>query len=139
MAVTNFEDWRKCRNDSFANESEKQVPEDILKCSSLEPFCKWLTLYVAETRKKDGNEYPSALLFFCSMVLSLADVFWVSFRLFVTLMYTFWCFLFTVLLHFDVLLLLLEILHSLLELLHFPLEILHRGFRGGCSRFIAHE
>jgi len=57
-AATNFEDWRKCCNDHFANESEKQVPEDIFKCSDLGALCIWLTLYVAEKRKKDGNEYP---------------------------------------------------------------------------------
>jgi len=27
-AVTNFEDWRKCCDDHFANEIEKQAPED---------------------------------------------------------------------------------------------------------------
>ena len=62
-ALTNFDDWRKCRNHRFADESEKQVPEDILKCSDPGTLCKWLTLYVAETRKKDGNEYPPKTIY----------------------------------------------------------------------------
>ncbi len=34
------------------------MPEDILKCGDSSVLCKWLVVYVAETRKKDGSEYP---------------------------------------------------------------------------------
>lgn len=34
-----------------------------MKCSDVGALCKWLTLYVAETRKKDGNEYPPKTIY----------------------------------------------------------------------------
>ena len=54
-AVSNFQEWQKCRNE---RSSADEVPEDILECTQPDVLCKWLSLYVAETRKKDGSQYP---------------------------------------------------------------------------------
>ena len=56
-ALSNFLAWRETRN-TTRNEPESQVPEDLLISSDAAVLCKWLTFYVAETRKKDGSEYP---------------------------------------------------------------------------------
>ena len=62
-AVGNFESWRKGRNVNFVNEPEKQVPADLLEVSDSKLLCKWLSLYVAEARKKNGSEFPPKTLY----------------------------------------------------------------------------
>lgn len=52
-AVKNFEDWATFRGD---------VPQGILESRSAEDICHWLRLFVLETRKSDGSEYPPATL-----------------------------------------------------------------------------
>ena len=57
-AVSNFVVWRDGRNAHYCNESEKQVPMDLLENTDTAVLSKWLSLYVAETRKQDGSRYP---------------------------------------------------------------------------------
>ena len=57
-AVANFESWRKRRNESFAQDPDRQVPDDLLLDGDRAALCKWLSLYVAEARKQDGSMFP---------------------------------------------------------------------------------
>jgi len=51
-ALANFNAWRQGRNKAFACDPNQQVPCDLLQITDdSERLCKWLTLYVAETRK----------------------------------------------------------------------------------------
>ena len=76
--------WRDKRNECFKEQPEKQVPLDLLGSTDSAAICKWLGLYVAEVRKKDGAEYPlkryicSQLGFLdtCVPRMSLALIFW---------------------------------------------------------------
>ena len=56
-AVTNFESWRKSRNETFALEPGRQVPDRLLLGLDSAALCKWLSLYVAEARKQDGSVF----------------------------------------------------------------------------------
>ena len=62
-ALSNFMQWKMSRNEQFCEEREKQVPDDILETACPEILCKWLGLYVAETRKIDGSCYPPKTLY----------------------------------------------------------------------------
>ena len=53
--VTNFVAWRDGRNAQFCSEPEKQVPMDLFESTDTAVLSKWLSLYVAETRKQDGS------------------------------------------------------------------------------------
>ena len=57
-AVSNFVAWRDGRNARYCNKPEKQVPMDLLEKADTAVLGKWLSLYVAETRKQDGGRYP---------------------------------------------------------------------------------
>ena len=56
-AVATFLSWRDKRNSSFAD-PESQVPCDLLISTDTELLSKWLTYFVAEARRKDGENYP---------------------------------------------------------------------------------
>ena len=62
-ALSTFLAWRDRRNECFSEESEKQVPLDLLGSTDPVAVCKWFTLFVAEVRKKDGTEYPPKTLY----------------------------------------------------------------------------
>ena len=62
-AVTNFESWRKTRNENFTLEPERQVPDRLLLGLDSAALCKWLSLYVAEARKQDGSVFPPKSLY----------------------------------------------------------------------------
>ena len=54
--VSTFNSWLRARN---ARETEEnRVPMDLLQSNDAALINKWLTLYVAEVRKKDGSQYP---------------------------------------------------------------------------------
>ena len=55
-AVKNFEDWRKARKEHFPDKD--QVPDDLFRDGNRQDLCKFLSAYVAETRKQDGSPYP---------------------------------------------------------------------------------
>ena len=63
-ALVNFNAWRQSRNKCFSGNPEKQVPGNFSEGTD-DPaaLCKRLTLYVAETRKQDGSEYPPKTLY----------------------------------------------------------------------------
>ena len=61
--VFNYVAWRDACNARFASEPDKRVPEDLLKSTNAVALCKWLSLYVAETRKQDGSRYPAKSLY----------------------------------------------------------------------------
>ena len=56
-AVATFLSWRDKQNSSFAD-PESQVPCDLLISTDTELLSKWLTYFVAEARRKDGENYP---------------------------------------------------------------------------------
>ena len=62
-AVANFESWRKIRNETFALEPERQVPDDLLLGVDSAALCKWLSLYVVEARKQNGSPFPPKSLY----------------------------------------------------------------------------
>ena len=64
-ALLKFMEWKTSRNETFCEDTEKQVPDDILETSSPEVICKWFGLYVAEIRKLDGSCYPPKLSIYC--------------------------------------------------------------------------
>ncbi len=63
-ALGNFSSWRDSRNKRFSTDASKVVPDHLLE-STEDPatICKWLTLYIAETRKKDGTKYPPKTIY----------------------------------------------------------------------------
>ena len=62
-ALSNFMEWKKSRNARFNGEPEKQVPESLLSSTDDKILSKWLSLYAAETRKRDGTQYPSKTVY----------------------------------------------------------------------------
>ena len=62
-ALSNFNDWKRCRKERFPDDQRKHVPETILSNGNESDLCKWLGLYVAETRRKDGSDYPPRTLY----------------------------------------------------------------------------
>ena len=66
-AVSNFESWRKSRNSSVDSE---HVPANCLESCDSVLLNKWLSVFVAETRKQDGNPYsPKSLYLLLSGIL----------------------------------------------------------------------
>ena len=57
-AVTNFLAWQTGRNKIFDGDQAKQVPTTLLQSTASSILSKWLSLYCAEARKKDGGPYP---------------------------------------------------------------------------------
>ena len=58
-ASRNFNAWKEWRNQQ---DLENQVPANLLVSGTAAELNKWLSLYVAETRKKDGTHFPSSSL-----------------------------------------------------------------------------
>ena len=58
-AVRNFLDWATWRRSAHTDDP---VPLGILSCADATCLNKWLSLYVIETRRKDGQSYPTATL-----------------------------------------------------------------------------
>ena len=61
--MSNFECWRKRRNETFNLEPERQVPDSLLLGHDSAAICKWLSVYVAEARKQDGSPFPPKSLY----------------------------------------------------------------------------
>ena len=57
-ALRNFEAWRTWRNNT-ATDSSSQVPNDLLTCNDAGALNHWLSLFVIETKRNDGKEFPS--------------------------------------------------------------------------------
>ena len=62
-ALANFLSWRDNRNSTFSDNPSEQVPQDLLVSNDAAEISKWFTYHVAETRKKDGSEYPSKTIY----------------------------------------------------------------------------
>ena len=60
-AVTNFQDWKRSRNESLSD--GEPVPEELLYSSDPKLLCKWLSLFADETRKKNSTPYPPKSLY----------------------------------------------------------------------------
>ena len=60
-AVKNFDDWKHQRNATHS--SDKTIPENLLESGSVDQLCHWLSLYVVETRNKQGQPYPPKTLY----------------------------------------------------------------------------
>ena len=58
-AVRNFSEWAEWRCKSYPDDP---IPENILTCADASTLNKWLSLYIIETRKRDGQRYPSSTL-----------------------------------------------------------------------------
>ena len=54
-AVKNFNDWVTNRNERLP---DNPIPLDLLECHDATKVCKYLCMFVLETRKSDGSEYP---------------------------------------------------------------------------------
>ena len=54
-ALKNFEDWKKNRNLCHPDD---QVPKDLMENGNEVEICKWLSLYIIETRSCKGEPYP---------------------------------------------------------------------------------
>ena len=50
-----FINWKSIRNKLF---QENPVPDNILPSSNKVELCKWLSKFITEVRKKDGQSYP---------------------------------------------------------------------------------
>ena len=55
-AVRVFQDWRTARNKSVG--AAEQCPETLLEKPIAEPLNYWLSRFVVEVRREDGNPYP---------------------------------------------------------------------------------
>ena len=55
LAVKNFMDWAINRNKLLP---DNPVPLDLLECHDVKKVCKYLCMFVIETRKADGSAYP---------------------------------------------------------------------------------
>ena len=63
-AHLNFTQWKSSRNRRFVSDPDKQVPSNLLECAtSPGVISKWLALYIAETRKENGDCYPPKSLY----------------------------------------------------------------------------
>ena len=62
-AVANFESWRSARNSKLVNQTDELVPSDLLESRDKLVLNKWLCVFVAETRKQDGNRYSPKSLY----------------------------------------------------------------------------
>ena len=62
-----FQDWLQNRN--AQTEEKYHCPEDILSTDDAKTLAKWLSLFIMEVCKKDGTEYPPAMihLLLCSL------------------------------------------------------------------------
>ena len=58
-AVQNFEAWCEWRQNK---NPEEPVPVNLLEANNAISLNKWLSLYLIETRRKDGREFPSSTL-----------------------------------------------------------------------------
>ena len=64
-ALSTFTNWMESRNMHYKDAPGQQVPIDILNSTKdTEKFCKWMILFVAEVRRKDGNKYPPKTIYF---------------------------------------------------------------------------
>ena len=63
MGADNFLEWKRSHNDGFSTDVYKQVPDDLLQSTDPSELCKWLKLYLTETRKKDSSPYPSKTIY----------------------------------------------------------------------------
>ena len=59
-ALKNFEDWKKNRNLCHPDD---QVPKDLMENGNEVEICKWLSLYIIETRSCKGEPYPPKSLY----------------------------------------------------------------------------
>ena len=57
--ISLWEQWRKARN----SRSKEQVPADICTLATSQLLQYWLSRFVLEVRKKDGQEYPPDTLY----------------------------------------------------------------------------
>lgn len=62
-AIKNFNDWLMARNNKNEGNLSEQVPENLLESSDPVVLCRWLSLFVAETRKQTGQPYPPKTLY----------------------------------------------------------------------------
>ena len=58
-AVKNYTAWAESRSRSVPDDP---VPDGLLQCHDHVKVCKYLCLFVLETRKEDGSPYPPSTL-----------------------------------------------------------------------------
>ena len=59
-AARNFADWSRARSEKVKDDP---VPQDLLNCKDPELLCKWLCIYVMETRQESGKPYPPTSIY----------------------------------------------------------------------------
>ena len=57
-AMRSLQQWMDNRRSS----GEEPVPDDLLHCMDPKVVCKWVCIFVQETRKEDGEEYPPSTI-----------------------------------------------------------------------------
>ena len=58
-AIGNFNAWREWRNEMDPDDC---VPENLFERWNFDELNKWLSLYVRETRRKDGEPFPTCTM-----------------------------------------------------------------------------
>ena len=58
-AVRVFDEWRNERSDAC----DEECPADLLESPSVESINYWLSRFVVECRRRDGEHYPSTTLY----------------------------------------------------------------------------
>ena len=62
-AVKNFKEWSMARNTKNQGNPSEQVPDSVLESTEPVVLSRWLSLYLAETRKINGEPYPPKSLY----------------------------------------------------------------------------
>jgi len=57
--VNNFTEWAENQNKVAP---DCPIPMDLLQCHDARRVCKYLCMFVLETRKSDGSEYPPSTI-----------------------------------------------------------------------------
>ena len=55
--------WHDKHNEHFPEEADKQVPVGLLASTDHVILGKWLSLFIAKVREKDGTEYPPKTMY----------------------------------------------------------------------------
>ena len=75
-ALKCFNEWRYARNEK----SSEKCPDDLLEAQCPEALDRWLSTFIAEVRRVDGDQYPprtihhSPIAFRCSSIYEILQL-----------------------------------------------------------------
>ena len=61
-AMSTLTEWMTQRNNR-CSDSEEKCPENLLETDNAESLSRWLSLFIIEVRKQNGNKYPPSSLY----------------------------------------------------------------------------